>query len=226
MAYWIGTGKEPRELHVRHRCDNPPCVNPDHLLLGTHAENMADKVERGRATKPGLKLSDEQAEEIRQRYAAGERVADLQQEFGISQQQTSRIISGRTRKLNPVVTERSKRGLRTQRHKLTDAQRAEICERFAAGESNADLSREFQVSSGYIAELVHGRDRDRTKRGRKGGGSSSRKPKKTLTPEQIQDVRRRWQQGGVTQRALADEFGVDPSAISRMVTGMSHRDVI
>ena len=34
---------------VRHTCDNPPCINPDHLLAGTHADNARDKAERGRA---------------------------------------------------------------------------------------------------------------------------------------------------------------------------------
>jgi hypothetical protein len=38
----------PRDIDVRHRCDNPPCVNPSHLQPGTRSENMLDAVERGR----------------------------------------------------------------------------------------------------------------------------------------------------------------------------------
>lgn len=49
LSYMLATGTDPGELHVRHSCDRPPCFRPSHLLLGTNLDNVADKVERGRA---------------------------------------------------------------------------------------------------------------------------------------------------------------------------------
>jgi hypothetical protein len=44
ISWMLAFGKPPAELDVLHRCDNPRCVNPDHLFLGTALDNMRDSV--------------------------------------------------------------------------------------------------------------------------------------------------------------------------------------
>lgn len=62
FAYELYVGPIPEGMLVRHKCDVPCCVNPDHLLLGTHADNVRDRCERNRSalgTKNGrAKLDD------------------------------------------------------------------------------------------------------------------------------------------------------------------------
>ena len=67
VAYRLVKGVIPNGMYVLHRCDNPPCVRPDHLFLGTLKDNMADCREKGRK-RYAYKLTPEQILEIRQRY--------------------------------------------------------------------------------------------------------------------------------------------------------------
>jgi hypothetical protein len=109
VAYYLHHGRWPGWLEVCHRCDNPNCVNPAHLFLGTHAENMADMVKKGRANKPigeraaRSKLTAAQVADIRTRYVAG-RKGDgprAAKEFGVSVPSIWSILRRRTWKHLP-----------------------------------------------------------------------------------------------------------------------------
>lgn len=75
-------GKIPDGLCVLHKCDNPPCYEITHLFLGTRAENMADKVRKGRNKNPNQRISNAQALEIRERFKRGEHPKTLAVEYG------------------------------------------------------------------------------------------------------------------------------------------------
>lgn len=56
LALTLAAGPFSDDQIVRHRCDNPPCVRPDHLELGTQADNVHDAISRGRADFSGLEV--------------------------------------------------------------------------------------------------------------------------------------------------------------------------
>ena len=103
VAYQLYVGEIPAGLCVCHHCDNPRCVNPAHLFLGTQADNMRDRENKGRGVFPGLsgenhgsaKLTEAQVIEIRAKYGEGARQVDLAKEFGVTQSIISMIVCGR-----------------------------------------------------------------------------------------------------------------------------------
>lgn len=87
VSWEIFNGEIPKDLHVLHRCDNRVCVNPSHLFLGTHQDNMSDMKKKGRVAieNNGLaKLNYKKAKEIRARHNAGESLGYLSKLFGVT----------------------------------------------------------------------------------------------------------------------------------------------
>ena len=95
-SWEIHNGPIPDGLLVCHKCDNPPCVRPDHLFLGTNDDNMADMVQKGRAPRQS-RLTDIEVATIRRRYADGERwPRSLAREFGVSRSTIYYIVRRKT----------------------------------------------------------------------------------------------------------------------------------
>jgi hypothetical protein len=87
-----------------HRCDTPPCVNPDHLYAGTMADNARDRSVRGRDGGPKrrgegngrAKLTAEQVAQVRALWATGRHTKrGLSRQFGVSDTQIGHIVTGR-----------------------------------------------------------------------------------------------------------------------------------
>lgn len=95
IAYEAWVGPIPEGLSVRHRCDVRDCINPEHLELGTHQENMQDMVLRGRA--PSAKLTWDQVREIR---ASSEVHRVLAERYGVAGSQISMIQNNKTWKID------------------------------------------------------------------------------------------------------------------------------
>lgn len=93
-------GEIPEHLHVLHHCDNPPCCNVEHLFLGTHLDNIADRSAKGRPSGPpqgagGTKLTWATAAAIRAAAAGGAAHIAIAAEHGVSRSLVSRIVRGK-----------------------------------------------------------------------------------------------------------------------------------
>ena len=98
-AHEIFKGPIPEELIVLHRCDNPPCINPDHLTTGTNADNVKDMRSKWRhsyGTKnPQAKLTEDAVILARARREAGEKLIDIARDLGVSDSTAYYAITGR-----------------------------------------------------------------------------------------------------------------------------------
>ncbi len=95
MSWQMFYGEIPPGIFVLHRCDNPACVRPDHLFLGTNADNMRDCAQKGRIAngeRQGLaRLTHDQVKKIRELLAAGQGLTSLAREFRVTPQQIYNI---------------------------------------------------------------------------------------------------------------------------------------
>lgn len=98
FSYERAVGPVPAGLFVLHRCDNPPCVRPEHLFIGTKIDNHLDMMSKGRGpdyargeASNNARLTDE---EVRQIRASPGPLRLLAERFGVSITQLSRIRRG------------------------------------------------------------------------------------------------------------------------------------
>lgn len=105
LAYELSHGAVPDGLHVLHSCDNPRCINPDHLSAGTRSQNMKECSERGRARIPkpikrgeengAAKLQEVDIRSIRRLLVKGATQQSIADRFGVTQRTISDIKLGK-----------------------------------------------------------------------------------------------------------------------------------
>jgi len=130
-----------------HSCDNPACVNPEHLFPGTGQDNMRDCVQKNRICRSGApgdrKTTVSQREEIRRRYASGEPQDYLAVMFGVTQTRISQIVNGG----------RDRRRYR----KYHSAETIEaIRNAYSRGAKQSRLARKFCLGQSTISRIVRG----------------------------------------------------------------------
>lgn len=102
FSYELHAGPIPPGMFVCHSCDNPPCVNPAHLFLGTVQDNVDDMKAKGRGVggcgHPMAKYTDAEIDEMRRRRADGGSVSSIARAFGASVGYVSAVLRNLKRK--------------------------------------------------------------------------------------------------------------------------------
>lgn len=98
VSYQIYIGEIPKGLFVLHKCDNPKCVNPDHLFLGTQKDNVHDMYKKERDSVKGIdshfsKLDEEKVLLIRKEYSYGMSQRELSEMFNVDPSNISYIVN-------------------------------------------------------------------------------------------------------------------------------------
>lgn len=153
-------------LLICHRCDNPPCVRPEHLFQGTDQDNSDDKVSKGRSchgeSHPKALLTEVEARGIIAAHLDGARGKDIALRYGVSASTVGAILTGKQwRHLTKGVSVSRGKGKGEASHvaKLTEAVVLDIKRRHTAGTLGnlSQLARELGVNRHAIYAILDGR---------------------------------------------------------------------
>lgn len=171
ISWQIHAGHAPGALSVLHKCDNPRCVNPRHLFLGTALDNVRDMDAKGRRVTVAMrgssngnsKLRAEDVIRIRDLYTAGTTQPVLCKMYGIAQSSVSRIVLSKgwpdvLASKAPIIRERNKAattGEANHNAKMTAASVRRMRERFGNGAGIAQLASAFSLSKTSTRKIVN-----------------------------------------------------------------------
>lgn len=168
VSWMLFNHEDPGALCVLHHCDNPPCVNPSHLFLGTHQDNSDDCCFKGRNKVPCLKgedhpsaqLTEEDVRICRMLYMDGWKQIELAALFGVSQPHISSIVTRKTwghvqtRDCSAKGRHSNQNGGNNSSAKMTET-KVRIARMFYKnGFSQRELAALFGVSQPTISDIV------------------------------------------------------------------------
>ncbi len=171
LAFADAFGRIPAGKFILHGCDNPACVNPAHLRIGTAKENVADMDERQRRVTPAVngeanpfsKLTDEKVTAIRAAYIDGMPRTELSASFDVNPLTLQDIIYGRSWThlfgVNGSPTLADLRAARRARPgaKITEETVKEIRRRLATGEQGKDIAEAYGIHKATVSDIKCGK---------------------------------------------------------------------
>lgn len=250
VSWELANGRPiPHGLYVLHSCDTPRCVNPAHLSVGTHGQNMVEKMARGRQARgpmsqrrfnpvvaeraPGRvrirvrRLTDEQVRTIRTTYATGDITsADLARQYGVSNPMMLTILTGKTyRGAGGPIIERARKmqGANAPWARFTEQQVLDIRRRYATDTITMDaLGAEYGTKNQTISSIIRGKSWAHVS----GPKNMVVRPRhRKLTDDQVREIRAS-RAAGETCIAIAVRLGVSHATVSLVSRGKHHADVV
>ena len=158
VMYELRNGPIPDGKYICHTCDNPACVNPEHLFIGTQKDNMQDCSQKGRARSskaprpgslhPQTKLTEADVVIIRQRCANGETQGAVGADYSLTQGAISAIVTGKSWSHVPGAT------TTVHARRLTANDRELMLRLYDTGRfTQQEIADKFGVSRGYVSNL-------------------------------------------------------------------------
>jgi len=241
FSYMMFKGAIREGLEIRHTCNNPSCVNPFHLLDGTHQDNMDDKVNQNRQAKGEdvwmAKLTELEVKEILCKLIEGVTGPELANQYNVSETPISQIANGETWKdLYNLLTEEQKQKIKDNRinnrkqtkveseavwtAKLTEILVDEILHKLLQKISRKELVLQYDVSVTTIYNISIGNtwkeSYNKLSKSQQQQLRYNVKQIKKLSPENNEEIRE-LNKNGMTQVDLAVKFNVSQPVISNVI---------
>jgi hypothetical protein len=153
----------PSGLVVCHKCDNPLCVNPNHLFIGTQKENMEDAAKKHRLHKTSpsginaarAKLNQETLKQLRNDYLGGVFYKDLSKKYNLSGVCIHKIVKNKTY-IDPDYTpiDASKNSHINIFHKIDKSQYREIANSYLELKSSIKVAKKFNISKPTVLRIL------------------------------------------------------------------------